>query len=570
MDSQQLRVSIGQYTSRGSKAVNQDFIGARLPREPLLGAKGIVLAIADGISSSQVSQIASETAVSGFIEDYYSTPDAWSTRHSAQRVLQAINSWLFSQTHNSPYRFDKDKGYICAFSTLIIKSRKAHILHSGDTRIYRLAGKHLELLTQDHRRVVDEETSYLTSALGIRPNLELDYRQIDLEPGDIFVLASDGVYDFFDPQTLAGILPQADDLNRVAKMIGQQALESGSRDNLSVQLVRVESLPDHHVSDLSRQASAMPLPPRLEARTAFDGYTIIRELYISPRSHVYVAQDNQNQQLVVIKVPSTEGRENPQYLERFLMEDWIARRLDNTHVLKAITQTRMRRFLYLVTEYIDGQTLTQWMQDNPNPGLPKVRQVVEQIAKGLQAFHRQEMVHRDLRPNNIMIDASGTVKIIDFGSTWVAGISESRSEDQTIHGTALYTAPECFLGEQSDARGDIYSLGVITYQMLGGGLPYGAGIARAQKLTAQRKLRYRSLHTSHKNIPVWVDECLRKAVHIHPLKRYQVLSEFIHDLHHPNSTFVNKDRPPLMERNPVLVWQCISLILLILLVVQWA
>src|SRR5690606_25145395 len=101
-------------------------------------SKGIVVAIADGISSSNVSQIASETAIAGFIEDYYCTPEAWSVKLSAQRVLQAINSWLFSQTHNSPYRFDKDKGYICTFSALILKSHTAHLLHSGDTRIYRL------------------------------------------------------------------------------------------------------------------------------------------------------------------------------------------------------------------------------------------------------------------------------------------------------------------------------------------------------------------------------------------------------------------------------------------------
>ncbi len=566
----QLHISIGQYTSRGSKAVNQDFIAARVPREPALSAKGVVLAIADGISSSQVSQIASETAVSGFIEDYYCTPDAWSTRHSAQRVLQAINSWLFSQTRNSPYRFDKDKGYICAFSALILKSRKAHIFHSGDTRVYRLVGAQLEPLTQDHRRVVDEHTSYLTSALGVRPNLELDYRQVDLEAGDIFMLASDGVYEFFDPKTLGELLQQqANDLNRAASLIGQQALARGSQDNLSVQLVRVESLPDYHLGDLSQQVSAMPLPPRLEARAAFDGYTILRELYISSRSHVYMAQDNHNQQLVVIKVPSTEGRENAQYLERFLLEDWIARRLDNTHVLKAAAQTRKRQFLYLVTEYIDGQTLAQWLQDNPDPGLAKVRQIVAQIAKGLQAFHRQEMVHRDLRPNNIMIDHCGTVKIIDFGSTQVAGISERQDASLEIYGTALYTAPECFLGVPSDARADIYSLGVIAYQMLGGGIPYGAGVARAQSLAAQRKLRYQALSLTHKHIPEWVDECLRKAVHTNPLKRYQTLSEFIYDLSYPNPRFLHRVRPPLIARNPVLVWQSIAFILLILLVLQW-
>jgi serine/threonine protein phosphatase PrpC len=103
-----LQVSTGQYSSKGTKPINQDLHGIFIPNEPLLSSKGIAVAIADGISSSDVSQIASETAIKGFIQDYYSTSDAWSVKNSVQRVLKATNSWLYAQTRNSPYRYNKE------------------------------------------------------------------------------------------------------------------------------------------------------------------------------------------------------------------------------------------------------------------------------------------------------------------------------------------------------------------------------------------------------------------------------------------------------------------------------
>ena len=576
MSKKALDVSVGQHSIAGVKEKNQDFHGALTPEEPALSTKGAVIAIADGISSSKVSQIASETAIKSFLHDYYSTPESWSVKTSAQRVLSATNSWLYAQSQSGPNRFDKDKGYVCTFSALILKSNTAHLLHSGDSRVYRLEGDSLEQLTTDHRRYVTEHESYLTRALGIHNSLEFDYKNFKLSQGDIFILATDGVYEYINDQQLvesivsnSAVDTHSDEsLDKLAQQIINRAVKAGSDDNLTLQIVKVNSLPDLSINEFQQQIDYLPLPPTLKPRMEIDGYKILREIYISSRSHVFLAQDIETQQQVVLKTPSTEMRDNTDYLESLLMEDWIAKRINSANVLKAIEPNRARQFLYTVTEFINGQTLEQWMLDNPKAELSVVRDIGEQIANGLQAFHRQEMVHQDLRPKNIMIDESGVVKIIDFGSTKVAGISEIVQKNEGIVGTLQYSAPEYFLGELGDNRADIFSLGVITYQMLSGELPYGGNVSRADSVRAQQRLNYQSLITKETTVPAWIDYTLSRAVQVSPIKRYTEVSEFIYELNNPNRNYLKKARAPLIERNPVLFWQGVSFLLLCLLIWQ--
>jgi len=566
----QLSISTGQHSDKGRKEINQDFHGVYIPLEPHLSAKGIAIAMADGISSSDVSHIASEATVAGFLDDYFCTSEAWSVKKSAQRVLAATNSWLYSQTRRSQHRYDTGRGYVCTLSAIVIKSTTAHIFHVGDSRIYRLRGKALEQLTDDHRIRVSEDTTYLSRALGMNPQLEIDYQALPVEKGDIFLLATDGVYEYAASSFIINTVHEhANDLDTAAKALVSEAYRRGSSDNLTAQIVRVDALPTRDSDEIYQQLTELPCPPILDARMIFDGYKIIREAHSSSRSHVYLAVDEETNTTVVIKTPSIDLQGDPAYLERFLMEEWIARRINSAHVLKPCFQTRKRNYLYIVTEFVDGQTLAQWMIDNPKPELETVRGIVEQIAKGLQAFHRMEMLHQDLRPENIMIDGTGTVKIIDFGSTRVAGVMEiaTPNERANLLGTAQYTAPEYFLGEAGSTRSDIFSLGVIGYQMLTGKLPYGAQVAKTRTIAAQRKLRYQSLLDDDSEIPAWIDVVIMKAVRPDPNQRYEELSEFIYDLRHPNKALLNEKSRPLIDRNPLVFWKCVCFILMIIIAI---
>ncbi|CAB3678354.1 bifunctional protein-serine/threonine kinase/phosphatase [Achromobacter kerstersii] len=569
-----LQVAVGQHTEPGRKPVNQDFHGLCVPAEPLLGAKGIAIALADGISSSQVSHIASETAVASFLEDYYCTPETWSVKKSAHKVLSATNGWLHAQTrqrHHPDQPRDADRGYVCTLTVMVLKATTAHILHIGDARIYRLRGGAMEPLTDDHRVWISQDKSYLGRALGLAPHLEIDYHTQPLELGDVFLLATDGVYEHIHAQDVThAIALHPDALDDAARALVQLAFERGSDDNLTVQLVRIDALPPRRADEIARYSLNLPCPPLLAAGMEFEGFRIQDELRASHRSHVYLAQDIASGDAVVIKIPSLDLRHDPAYLERLMTEEWIARRIDSRHVVRAWPMPRARRYLYTVSECIAGRTLTRWMADHPRPTLEQAVALIEQIARGLQAFHRLEIVHNDLRPDNILVGDDGKATIIDLGSTQAAGLLDRSAQDDDappMLGTAQYAAPELFLGEAGTARSDLYSLAAMLYQMLSGRLPYGADVARARSRAAQLRLNYVSVLDRERELPAWIDGVLSRALHPDPAERTPELSEFTHVLRHPPASAAHQARLPLLERNPLAFWKGLCVVQLIVILI---
>ena len=261
----QLRISVGQFSDKGRKDSNQDFHGVYVPQEPLLSSKGIAIAVADGISSSDVSHIASEAAVTSFLEDYFCTSEAWSVKKSAHRVLMATNSWLHSQTQQSQYRFDKDKGYVCTLSAMVLKSNTAHLFHLGDSRIYRLRDQLLEQLTRDHRLWVSQDKSYLSRGMGINPQLEIDYQTLPVEKGDIFIFMTDGVFEHANAHFIVKTIRAHEaDLPTAAKALVNEAFAQGSGDNLTAQIVRVDELPNQAADEIYKQLTDLPFAPLLK------------------------------------------------------------------------------------------------------------------------------------------------------------------------------------------------------------------------------------------------------------------------------------------------------------------
>ncbi len=558
-------IAAGQFSTAGIKSQNDDACGILVPKDGTLFTKGVVAVVADGVSSSEAGREAAEACVRGYISDYFSAPDSWTVKTASHRILGALNRWLYG-TAQRAYRCDR--ALLTTLSIAVFKGGLAHVFHVGDTRVYRWRNGTLECLTRDHMIALRGDKPVLARAMGADVNIEIDYRTASVEAGDVFLLTTDGVYQWLPDGLLsAQIALHRDNLERGARAIVELAQARGSDDNLTCQLLRIDEVPKVDEESFYRRLAKLPFPPPLEPGMVLDGYRIVREMHASRRTQVYLAVDTRTDKHVVLKTPSVNYADDPRYIDRFLHEEWVGRRIDNVHVAKIVPADGPRQCLYYVMEHVNGQTLRQWMNDHPAAPLSQVRPIVEQLAKGLRAFHRLDMVHQDIKPENVLIDLDGTVKIVDFGSTKIAGLEETPSPERNEDPLATmgYAAPELFLDSPCTNRSDGYALGVIAYEMLTGKLPYGGALSRK----AARSATYIPARTHVESIPPWVDGALRKAVQLSYDRRYESSSEFIYDLSHPNPAFMQQGSVPLLEANPIRFWKMVCLVLLAINVATW-
>lgn len=561
--------TIGQTSHKGAKAQNEDAIGIRIPEGITQSHKGSVAIIADGVSAAEAGKEASETCVRNFLYDYYSTPDTWSVKQSTTKVLTALNRWLYSQGQ----RFsDAQKGYISTLSCVVFKSNTAHIFHVGDSRIYRLRNGDLEQLTRDHTTAVSPTQSYLARAMGLDVKLDVDYRSTDIEQGDIFFLSTDGIHDFIPHNELRNQLKplasiNTDDFENQCQQLINLALQHKSNDNLSCQIIRIDKLPQQNLNDVHQKLTDLPFPPELAVGLKIDGLRIEKELHASNRSQLYKVIDEETGEAYCMKTPSVNYNDDAAYIERFILESWIGNRINNPHVLKVAGFNRPKQYLYYLTEYIDGITLEQWIKENPKPPVQDVIVIIQQIMKGLRAFHRRETVHQDLKPGNIMLDQNGEAKIIDFGSCHVKAIAEIATplERDGILGTATYAAPEAVLEGQNLQQSDIFSIAVILFEMLTGKQPFSGKLEECRSKSAYLKTRYTPSYELNPLVPVWLDGAIKKGLRFEPSARHGDVSEFLYEIEHPNPKYKKTYNTALLDSNPSRPWQFLSGLLFIAL-----
>lgn len=550
-----LQITFAQKSEAGRKPENQDTLGARIPEGNLLTTKGIAIAIADGVSSSKAAREASQTAIVGFLSDYYATPDTWRTQQSAMRVIQSLNSSLWGRSQNSIY----GEGYLTTFSALILKGNSGFIFHVGDTRVYRLRANNFELLTRDHTQRIDKRTTHLSRAMGADPYLEVDMHSLELQRGDIFILTSDGIHEAIPQSEFKSLVFNCrDDLDGLVTQALTLALKYNSVDNLSIQAVRIENSGTADQDDTVQVLSRLPFPPVLSPGQRIDGLLIKKIVHESPRSQVYLVED-ENKNLLAMKTPSELYQDDKAFIERFVMEPWIGARIHSPAVVRVIPVAEARSCLYYLTEFIPGPTLTQLLKERGVLSILDAVELTEGLIRGIRAFHRKETLHQDLKPDNIVIGGKGPV-IVDFGSCWVAGVQEAGAPftRDNILGTLDYSAPEYRYGGNVSVASDQFSLAVLLYEMLTEKLPYGAGFSKAMDVKSFQKLNYISAMKHNPLVPYWLDKALEKALSINPAHRYEALSEWLQDLKRPNPNWLSPRAQPLLERHPDKLWKILA------------
>ena len=568
-----LHLEFGGYSDAGRKESNEDAFTAVLPdKHSARKYKGAAACIADGVSCSQNAQLASQTAVSNFAVDYFSTPDFWTVEQSASKVIGSINSWLYQQGAQKKTRVD---GYVTTFSALIIKSHTAHVLHAGDSRIYLYRDGQLDLLTKDHSYQQGDE-NYLTRALGIENGIHLDYKPLGIKLNDRFLLSTDGVHDTLsEEQLVKHLAKKTDDLEELATGIGQHALEQGSGDNISCLIVDVASLPIERLEEVYNDLTKLTIPPVLEKGNKIDNFQITRVLHSGTRSHVYLARDLNNDEQRVLKMPSINFEDDVAYLDSFAREEWIGRKISSDKIMKILNPPLDTKFLYHVSEYIEGKTLRQWMIDNPRPDFDQVRELLDGMISAVRVLQRDKMVHRDLKPENFIINRDGHIILIDLGTVQISGIKEIEQPnfEEIPVGDIGYIAPEYLIHNAATPLSDLFSIACIAYEMLTGQLPFKVIKTNRYYPNSYNSWDYKSLKKldlKRKDIPDWVDNVLKKALSARPENRYQAMSEFQKDLRTPGQDILTPEKfVPLIERNPLRFWQVVSLLLFMLIIIQW-
>ncbi|MDQ8037939.1 MAG: bifunctional protein-serine/threonine kinase/phosphatase [Pedobacter sp.] len=568
-----LQVRAAQASRAGRKAENEDALGIRVPGDHQRNAKGVVLAIADGVSGAGEGRRAAEVSVQGFLSDYFATPETWTVKTSGERVLSALNRWLHGQGQQYT---QAHHGFLTTFSALVIRSQTAYLFHIGDSRIQRLrqdatGGSTLEPLTQDHATRVGAEKTYLTRALGMDWQVEIDFRKTDVQAGDIFFLSTDGVHEFLPRPMLKKLLAGAtENPEACCESILDIAYEAGSDDNLSCQILVVDALAPLGADDSRLQAATLPLLPDLAPGQLIDGLRVEAEMHANARSQLYRVRDEKSGKRYALKTPSRLFEGDSEQLSRFAQEDWIGQRLDHAHVVKGITPRQARQSLYLLQEWLEGETLAQWRKKNPCPSAQQVAGFAEQAIKGLRALHRRETLHQDIKPENLFLCTDGRLKVIDLGAAHVAGMSDIPPADRP--GAAEYAAPEFALNLPRDARADQFSLAVTLYELLTGQHPFNngnsSGYSNASTLADFQKLEYTSACRYNPHVPLWFDAALRKALSPSPASRYDSLGEFLQDLQKPNPALSPVNAQPWIERDPVGFWKVLALFMTLLAVME--
>ena len=426
-------------------------------------------------------------------------------------------------------------------------------------------------LTRDHVASIGSGRSFLARAMGMDNSIQIDYSQFTLEVNDILLVTSDGIHDFLTTDRIIELMSAKLSCQERVNALVQLAYDNGSDDNISGALCHITALPNESLDDYNSKLTRLPFPPPLDEGVTLDGYKVIKELFASSRSQLYLVEDTQSGEQMVMKTPSINFEEDTGYIDRFIQEEWIGKRIDSERVVKIIKQQRPRTCLYYLMEYVQGISLEKWMSKNHFPKTKVAFNLVEQIAEGLAAFHKMETIHQDLKPGNILVNEQNQIKVVDFGSVFVAGLAEVfiPLDHEGVLGTATYSDPKYLLGKNTGVQGDLYALATITYEIFTGKLPYGEKISECQTAFEYDRLRYISATVANPIIPMWFDRTLERGVSFDLERRYDNITEFINDLKKPNPNYLLDDPKVTKNKSQVLFWQLLSgfWILMLVLVV---
>lgn len=549
-----LSVNVGHATRAGMRERNEDFVGMVTPDEPELSTKGLVAAIADGVSGNHGGREASEYTVRGLLTDYYATPDTWPVAQAFDRVLKAINSWV----QNEGSLRKELAGMATTLTALVMRGNYYYFAHVGDTRLYLLRGGLLTRLTTDHVWDRPEMQHVLTRAIGLDSRLAIDQGMGELRERDVFLLASDGVWDWMTEYDITLALSEVAlgqvDANATADALVSMALAAGSTDNCSAMVLRVDTLPEENLRDALSGSQQLPVPPKLKVGQSIDGYEVEAIIHASAATLLYRVIDPKTQRRLVLKTLHPDRANDPHERSAFAHEEWLAKRVVARFFPQVIVPEQ-KNYLYYLSTWHDGSTVQQVMDSGVHFTTPEVVAQGEKLVRAVGALHRRSIIHRDIKPGNVHLGADGELRLLDLGVA-ISGMETEDKIEAPQAGTPSFLAPEQFEDAPPSRQTDLYATGVTLYVMLTRHYPYGEiePFQRPRFGEPVPPSRYRP------DVPLWLENVLLKAVARNPAERFETAEEFLLALERGATRPVAAPTAmPLAQRNPALLWRTVAI-----------
>ena len=555
-------VETGAASERGPRALNEDFAAVRR-HAPGDESRGLIAAVADGVSAGGEGRMAAQTSVLSLVDDYFSAPDTWDTTVVLDRIISAQNTWLVAHNRRA------EASAMTTLTALALRAQSWTLAHVGDTRAYLLRAGEMRRLTQDHAFDHPDLRNRLTRAVGLDDAVHVDYLQGDLQIGDAFLLVSDGVHGALKEARLHELAGQGD-AQAAAQAIVQAALDAGTADNATALVSRVLGLTRLQLADAAAIARQLPAPRRLNVGDTIDGLVVTACVADTGVHLLYQVREPGTGALKALKTLHPSRANDPQECAMLAHEAWLAERVtehaDDGFV--RLTRRAGATEFYLLYDWQAGRTLDQVFAARGPRGLP-LESVIGwglAAARALGRLHRLGVVHRDVKPANLHLGDDGRLRLLDLG---VALSGNEPAEQRALHaGTPSYMSPELWDDAAASAGSDLFALGVTLYQLLTGHLPYG-------EIEPYQPQRYRRdpkpPSRLRPDVPIWLDHVVLKAVAREAAQRFETAEELVLALERGASRpLAAPPASPLAARDPLALWKIacgVSLLLNALLVV---
>lgn len=543
-----LQLSVAQASAIGPRAENQDALRLVTPAPELAASKGYLCAIADGVSQCADGGLAARSTLQALALDYYATPQTWGVAQALDRLLLAQNRWLQANGGGQPL--------LTTLSALVFRGQRFTLAHVGDCRVYRWFAGELQRITEEHVWEQPGMQHVLKRALGLDQHLVVDFLDGELRQGECFLLLSDGVWATLADHSIRAILREQADLDLAVNTLVHAAHLAGSQDNASALLVRIDQLGAATLGDALVQLQQWPLPPPLKAGQAFEGWQVERVLAHSRQSLLYRVRDTQ-QQAWLLKTLAPGRDDDNDAAQALLAEEWFLRRVAG-RAFPEVHPGGGRQHLYYVMREYSGQTLAELFQQQGPLPLAQWQSIAERLLRAVGMLHRRQILHRDIKPENLLLGEDGELRVLDFGLAYCPGLSEDRAH--LLPGTPSFIAPEAFSGERPTPQQDLYSVGVSLYYLLTGHYPYGEieAFQRPRFNTPVSASRYRP------DLPDWLQQSLERSVAAQAAQRYETAEEWLLVLEQADRRELSLRPRPLLEREPLKVWQTLALVSLLI------